>query len=291
MVGYTPQNSTNIHTNKPVRQEKNKKMSVETTELPDFLQELFLRFDPITLEEMDKVKLMNRVDTKFLICADVLPTLLQKAVDHYRIVEIDGLRASPYSSIYFDTEDAQMYTMHHNGKLNRYKVRMRTYVSSGDSYLEVKKKNNKGRTSKKRIRITNEQFQDVALDEAAQTFIQEKSPYNYSVLRPSLQNFFYRITLVDKNETERVTMDVGLRFRKVGIEKYTMVDNLVIVEMKQDGAARSYFRQYLNELSILPKGMSKYCLGMILTDEDIKTNRFKKKIRYINKLTKNNISY
>lgn len=288
MVGYTPQNNTNIHTKRPLRQ------SVEVQkeqgeDLYQSLEDIFQLFDPISLEEMDKVKLMNRIDTKFLVCSDIIPTLLHKAVEHYRIVEIDGLRASPYSSIYFDTEDSEMYVMHHNGKLNRHKIRMRTYVNSGDSYLEIKKKNNKGRTSKKRIRIGQEQFQNISLDESAQLFIREKSPYDYSVLRPCLQNFFHRITLVDKNETERVTMDIGLKFRQVGDEEYIGVNGLVIIEMKQDGAARSHFRQYLNELSVLPKGMSKYCLGMILTNPELKNNNFKKKIRYINKIAKSNL--
>lgn len=262
-----------------------------TANLHNELDDILKLYNPISLDEMDKVKLMNRIDTKFLVSQDILPVILERAVEHYRIVEIDGLRASPYSSIYFDTEDAQMYTMHHNGKLNRYKIRMRSYVSSGDAYLEVKRKSNRGRTSKKRVRIGKEKFESILLEKNEQDFLQERSPYNFNVLTPSLQNFFHRITLVDNKETERVTLDVGLKFRKVGVDSYTEVNRLVIVEMKQDGASKdSYFRSCLNEFSILPQGMSKYCLGMILTHPDLKNNRFKRKIRVINKITNNNLS-
>ncbi len=292
MVGYTPLNNTNIRTNSNPGERRITSTQTVMSSKDDScqsLEDIFVAFDPISLEEMDKVKLMNRVDTKFLVGFDMVPVLLRKAVEHYRIVEIDGLRASPYSSIYFDTEDVQMYTMHHNGKLNRYKVRMRSYVSSGDSFLEIKRKSNKGRTSKKRVKITPEQFLNISLDETSRVFIRETCPYEYTELRPVLQNYFYRITLVDKNETERITMDIGLKFRSIGEEKYTDVGGLVIVEMKQDGAARSHFRRYLNEMSVLPIGMSKYCLGMILTNPGLKNNRFKKKIRYINKIAKSNL--
>jgi len=250
------------------------------------IDSILAAFDPITLAEMDSVELMNRIDTKFLASSEQILQILQRAVEHYRVVEIEKLRACPYSSIYFDTEDAAMYTMHHNGKRNRYKIRMRTYESSGISFLEIKRKNNKGRTLKKRTKIEQQEFQCAALKDEGQTFIRRGSPYEYKDLRPCLQNFFCRITLVDKKKTERITIDTNIQFRAAGSPAYIPVENLAIVEMKQDaGAVKSPFRQYLNDLSILPGGMSKYCLGTILTDPRVKNNRFKQKIRYINKLT------
>jgi hypothetical protein len=250
--------------------------------------DLLAHYDPISLHEMDKVQLMNRVDTKFLIGLNQLPFILKKAKEHYRIVEIDGERISPYSSIYFDTEDAEMYKMHHNGKLNRYKVRMRSYVNSGDSFLEVKRKNNKGLTSKERVRIDNKLFKAMEFHESEMRFIKNQTPYAPFALKPHIQNFFQRITLVDKNETERVTLDVGLTYMDFTTNIHKSVDGLVIVEMKQDGAAKSHFRTYLNELHVLPGSISKYCLGMALTNPWVKSNRFKSKLRKINKITQNN---
>lgn len=254
-------------------------------ELKESFRNVIQRFDPISLSEMDAVKLMNRVDTKFLININQLHVLLEKAIEHYRIVEIDGERLPHYSSIYFDTEHSEMYRMHHNGKLNRYKIRMRSYVDSGISFLEVKNKNNKGRTSKKRIKINEEDFQLVHLNEKEQKFLNERTPYDSLALTPKIQNYFERITLVDKAETERVTIDMGLMYSSYTTHLEKSVDNLVVVEMKQDGASKSPFREYLNELKILPGSMSKYCLGMVLLDAELKNNIFKKKIRKINKLT------
>ena len=65
-------------------------------------------------------------------------------------------------------------------------------------------------------------------------------------------------------------------------------DYLVIVEVKQDGTLPSKFKDFLRDARVKKKGLSKYCLGMLLTEEHLKYNRFKDKIRYVNKLTDKN---
>lgn len=274
-----PQNNINILTIEPVALK---------SEIKDPISQLIDTFNSISLADMDSVKLMNRIDTKFIIGDSQLPELLKMALKHYRVVEIDGKRIIPYSSIYFDTDDTEMYMMHHNGKLNRYKVRMRSYVDSHICFLEIKRKNNKGRTSKKRIEISNEQFEMMTLEEKEQLFVERKSPYQAILLKPQIQNAFHRITLVDKNLTERVTLDTGLTYKKLpnGITKN--VDGLVIIEIKQDGACHSHFRDNLNELSISSGSLSKYCLGMVLVNPLLKSNRFKNKIRKITKTIHHN---
>lgn len=41
-----------------------------------------------------------------------------------------------------------MYRMHHCGKKVREKIRVRTYLDTNDTFLEIKNKNNHGRTKK-----------------------------------------------------------------------------------------------------------------------------------------------
>ena len=98
----------------------------------------FQLFDPITLKEMDGVKLMDRTDTKFTFNISNLPSILEAAKAHYRILDIEGNRISRYKTLYFDTDDFNLYNEHHCGKLNRYKIRHRTYVESNLGFLEVK---------------------------------------------------------------------------------------------------------------------------------------------------------
>ena len=95
-------------------------------------------FEPITLKEMDSVKLMNRKDTKFIFNEKMLPALLKDLTKNYKILEISKKRESQYKTMYFDTEDFKFYTQHHNGKLNRHKVRYRQYIDVDLTFLEVK---------------------------------------------------------------------------------------------------------------------------------------------------------
>src|SRR6476620_1200607 len=88
------------------------------------------KFEPITLQEMDGVKLMDRTDTKFTFNINELDAILDEARAHYRILDIEGNRISRYKTLYFDTENFKLYNEHHSGKLNRYKIRHRTYVES-----------------------------------------------------------------------------------------------------------------------------------------------------------------
>ena len=110
------------------------------------IDEKLAQFDPITLEEMSGIRLMNRIDTKFLVNVNELPTLLEMAKKDYYVQEIASKRKAFYRTLYFDTPTAKMFTIHQNGKMNRQKVRIREYVESNLEFLEVKKKNNKGRT-------------------------------------------------------------------------------------------------------------------------------------------------
>ncbi|MBQ3851159.1 MAG: VTC domain-containing protein, partial [Bacteroidales bacterium] len=84
------------------------------------------QMEPIGLEEMKAVRLMNRMDQKYMAPEAVLEALLGRVGDRYYVQHIEGEPLAPYRSLYFDTEGLEMYTMHHNQKLNRQKLRVRT---------------------------------------------------------------------------------------------------------------------------------------------------------------------
>lgn len=46
------------------------------------------RFDPISLDEMDTVKLMDRVDMKFILPFNRLDTILAELYNSYRVLTI-----------------------------------------------------------------------------------------------------------------------------------------------------------------------------------------------------------
>src|SRR3972149_3911095 len=88
------------------------------------------KFDPITLDEMEGVKLMDRTDVKFALSFDKLNSIVSHLADHYRVLTISNNRVFSYQTDYFDTAGLNMFFDHHNGKLNRYKIRQRKYIES-----------------------------------------------------------------------------------------------------------------------------------------------------------------
>jgi hypothetical protein len=240
---------------------------------------------PITLEEMDGISLMNRVDTKFLIHEDLLPELLERIKGDYRAQVVEGEQVCRYKTLYYDTVDVEMYKNHHNNKLNRQKVRARTYVESGISFLEVKRKDNKGRTTKDRIRIPNEAVDDITKNEESLQFLSVSSTIPGTQIIPQLSNTFERMTLVNKGKTERLTIDAHIHFTNLQTSIESDVENLVVVELKQDGQFPSIFKSMLSDYKVLPKSFSKYALGSAITNPNLKRNQFKNKLRFIYKLT------
>ena len=236
-------------------------------------------FDKISLDEMNGVSLMKRVDTKFILSESQLLKVFSKIRKEYKVLEIDNERLMQYSTLYFDTKNKKCFKEHHNGKLNRYKIRMRKYLVSDICFLEVKKKNNLGVTNKTRKQIKD--FETI-LSSDSKEFIYN-SQINDLLLEPALYNNFNRITLVNKNYPERVTIDTNLSFKSADKEK--IFDNLVVIEIKQEGKRlNTVMNKALKLMSILPTNFSKYCLGITNTFDNIKSNRFKEINLKINKL-------
>lgn len=245
------------------------------------MDELLKPFETITLEEMKSVKLMNRTDTKFVTNTSKLYQLLKMAQHDYYVQVIDGERNLDYDTTYFDTTAFDMYNMHQSGHLNRQKIRFRTYCINHLQFMEVKTKNNHGRTKKKRIEVSDMDLND----EEKRQFLHKHLRYDVEKLQPVLSNHFSRVTLVNKGMTERLTIDTGLNFHNVLNGSDKDMGQLVVIELKRDGLVHSPVLQMLRQLRIQPHGFSKYCMGSALTGQDhLPVNRFKCKLIEINKL-------
>ncbi|MFY0712923.1 polyphosphate polymerase domain-containing protein [Seonamhaeicola sp. NFXS20] len=235
--------------------------------------------EPISLAEMDSVALMKRTDTKFIIHEKDLISVLKSIQNKYRVLEINNNRILTYSSLYFDTPSKKFYLDHHNRKVNRTKVRMRKYVESDLCFLEIKQKDGKGKTTKSRIPIDD--FETDLSDNSIE-FIENTTQESFD-LEPIIWNKFNRITLVNIENKERLTIDLNLSFK---IKKaYKIYKNLVIIEVKQERFSRtSPIVKQLKLKQINPYKISKYCIGMISVYRDLKYNRFKSKLMKVNKL-------
>jgi len=243
------------------------------------ISEVLRGFEATNLEAMDRVRLMNRTDIKYMISLSRLNLLLNALINHYKVLEVEGERNSRYQTLYFDTPQFSNYLEHHNGKRHRYKIREREYIESHLSFLEVKEKSNKGRTAKSRIKL-NEILPE--LSESSKVFVASKANHS-EVLEPKLWNSFRRITLVNKTANERVTIDTGIAFY-FG-DRLTSLNDVVIVEIKQSGVNRhSPIISYFKENLIRADGISKYCLGVAMLYPQLKANTFKEKLLRINKI-------
>lgn len=236
-------------------------------------------FLPVSLEEMDHVKLLDRIDSKYVMNISQLPVYLTSLKEQYSLLVIEGKSVHPYETLYYDTPGFRLYQMHHNGLRNRYKLRCRKYVNSGISYFEIKSKTNTGRTIKKRISIDSI---PEMLNEPLKQYIVKHISGAYKEYIPALRVFFDRITLVNNTANERLTIDTNLRYKVEGFEKG--IHGIVIVEVKQEKHSISPFRELMKVHRQPRNYLSKYCLGIICLNNGQKKNRFKQKINALNKL-------
>lgn len=238
----------------------------------------------ITLEEMRSVKLMNRIDTKYVLSEREVITLLERTKSEgYRVQIIGDVRACRYDTLYYDTAERDMYITHHNRQLSRQKIRTRTYIETGISFLEIKNKNNRGRTKKRRAEIAHSEMLNFGNNDSAMSFYAENARYPHNAISPALSTCFVRITLVNPKLTERLTIDLALRYKDMRSDTEASIPGMAIVELKQDGNNLSTARGIMRDMHITPLKVSKYCLGTTLTVEGIKSNRFKAKVRDIEK--------
>jgi hypothetical protein len=241
------------------------------------IEPILARFTPVSLHDIEEVKLMRRIDRKYWFHLSKLPEILRQTLSDYYILEIEGQRLMDYQTTYFDTIDNEMYIKHHNGNRNRHKVRKRKYISTDSSFLEIKFKTNKKVTNKNRIGI---EFEENEFLSEELEFIENKTPYSGDELHPILHNKFKRITLINKKKLDRCTIDIAPSFWDE--DKSVKIDNMGIFELKRGiNIKTSPIIKILQNLNIRQRGMSKYCTGRALLDDNLKQNSFKPRLRFI----------
>ena len=102
---------------------------------------------------MDEISLLRRYDQKFTLNTSQFQVVFPLLAEDYHCLTIENQQLFEYTTDYYDSNDYSMFQNHHNGKLNRYKIRFRDYVNTKNSFLEVKFKTNKGETIKSRQEI------------------------------------------------------------------------------------------------------------------------------------------
>jgi hypothetical protein len=243
------------------------------------IESVLNQFDKIDLEGLEKVKLLNRVDSKFIFHVNELHFILKMIKDDYSLLEINDLHSFNYETVYFDSSKFQLYHAHHNGKLNRFKIRRRHYLYNNQNFFEIKQKIKGNRTHKFRIEKSGEgnifsEFEQemLNLSGAPKIDLEEKLKVNYT-----------RLTFASKSKNERITVDLDLTFSNLNAKKE--FKGLAILEVKQGSMNRnSGVLVCLKTKKIRPLSISKYAIGIAMIESGVKKNAFKSKILQINKL-------
>ncbi len=185
-------------------------------------------FEVTRLEDMKQIAFNERIDIKYFFSLKLLPWLISEIESSYRILKVENTLIQPYKTVYYDTPSLKLYLDHHNGKLNRYKLRKRLYMANNISFAEIKFKSNRGVTFKKRI-STDVNLEVLTEDDRA--FFAKNTDLKADSLFPQATNHFNRITLVSNSERERITLDFNLKLERNGFE--ANLGNLVIAEVKK----------------------------------------------------------
>ncbi|OZG71733.1 hypothetical protein BTA51_19010 [Hahella sp. CCB-MM4] len=235
-----------------------------------------------SLIEQSKAALMNRMDSKFMLLQPELEKYLECLKGNYTMLEMEGCRWFTYDTLYFDSGTLELYQAHHNGKLNRFKVRTRHYVDSNQSFLEIKHKNNQRRTIKHRIEVGSP---DIPSSEIYH-FLYRLLGLSAARMRPALFVRYKRATLMSKDFRERITLDVDLQFATADKAQQIALPGIALVEVKCERKhENSAMTTLLKQKGLRPLGFSKYCIGTSLVKGDrVKSNRFKPVLNRLNRL-------
>jgi hypothetical protein len=234
-------------------------------------------FDQLDLEDFEDAKLLDRVDTKYVLSVDDLADVLDAVRTDYGVLDIDGALLHSYENQYFDTFDRSLFRAHHNRDISRFKYRYRRYAGVDDVWFEVKHKTNKGRMEKSRVRVPR---MSRSLSRAARRQVEAIGAHDPDQLIPTMSGAFRRISLRSLDSIERATIDVDLQF-SMG-RNTAATSRLVVAEVKQPRLdQQSPLVRALHTRGIRKSRFSKYCVGMLTVDSGLKHNAFKPLLRTV----------
>jgi hypothetical protein len=232
---------------------------------------------PLSLQEvLVLADLQTRTDRKYLVDPEVFARLIDELGAGLGVLEIDGVRAFRYESVYFDTPTLDSYLSAAYGRRRRFKVRTRSYLDSGDCMLEVKTRSGRGETVK--TRMPYDIGRRSSLDAAALQFVRTHAALPAGArLAPALTTAYARSTFVDLATGTRLTCDAGLECSSPAGAAVSLPDQL-LVETKSTGGPTAADR-FLWRAGARPVAVSKFCVGMAALDPALPANKWNRILR------------
>ena len=223
----------------------------------------------------------KRYITKYIVPVQLFGKLINECRGNYKLLDRCGEIWSDILLEYYDTAGLKFFNDHVYGKLNRVKVRVRNCRRTGDQVWEIWRRKSKGRMVKKSVPVNGSNLE---FEEKAGEMVSNYAGIDLHSLTPSLLASFRRITLLNPEGIERITIDTNICFASPKHPELPKpVDGLVIIELRKRKKAGSFLANMLAGYKIRPVKISKYCLGISLTNKSAKTNNYKPVIRNIEK--------
>jgi len=232
----------------------------------------------ITLDELNAVAaLQTRVDRKYALDARSAEFVLSEVPAATRVLEVDGIRALQYESMYFDTPDLASFRMAAHARRRRFKLRTRAYVESEVAFLELKTRGARSTTVKDRLPydIRNRaELTDEGITYAAGAL--SEMHIDPADLGATLATRYRRTTLLLPGGS-RATVDTDLEWEDTHGSVLRRAD-LVIVETKSAGAA-SELDRLLWAHGHRPATLSKYGTGLAALRPALPANKWNRVLR------------
>jgi len=246
-------------------------------------------FSTLSLTELNaKASFLKRIDKKYLLNWKQFSDVLDDLKKDFQVLEIKWQKIFSYDNVYMDTEDYMFYNQHQNKEKNRTKIRTRYYVDSNLAFFEFKQKND-WITSKYRYEFPSEEHGFMTRGKKRffewvwqSTYNGEKAPK----ITPSIKTTYKRITLVNKDGSERLTIDFDIRTLDLRWENTSEVNlkNLVIIESKslnkKCGSCKIMTKHNIKKA----KSCSKYSLWVVYSWLAKKFDTFKETIKQIKEI-------
>lgn len=237
--------------------------------------------EPVDLAQLNTAAaLQTRVDRKYLLHRTALASVLAELPAGTRVLDIDGERSLRYASQYFDTPSLDSYYGAARGRRRRFKVRSRTYVDSGGSYLEVKTRGGRAVTVKDRVPVHGDVLDSDAVAYASELLAGAgipDAPRLADALVPVLVTRYRRATLLlpatEAHDASRGTIDTELAWISHD-GRMLRLPASVIVETKSGQRAGALDRALWRQRH-RPATVSKYGTGMAALHPTLPSNKWR----------------
>ena len=230
----------------------------------------------------EEAALQTRVDRKYLMPLADADLLLGSMAYDMLVLQIDGRREFGYTSVYFDTEALDAHHQSATRRRHRFKVRTRSYLDTGTSWIEVKTAGPRKSTVKQRQRMASSALDELGagdVDFVARILAEGDIGVDARDLRPVLQTSYQRSTFLLPSHSARVTLDTDLEWRD--LEGLALAAPAQAVLETKGGTSASPVDRMLWQAGHRPRALSKYATGLSLLHPELRANRWHRTLRTI----------